>query len=296
MNEPCPLLPSIDRPIASSEVNALGKDRGPAFYELSLKYAQSQWCAGVPAQAMLQVNRALACALPTGELILEHLPLPYRVMAWLMMNPQEGQFIGNPRRHFQHLATRMVEPNKELRTWRAWACWYLAKGLLPEDEFPSDMKQIREEGVVEPTFAMIAAKLRELSPADDELRWREAIQEAGIKIPASPEVRIEVATEDDLLIVHDLAHAIWPRVYPGIISVAQIEYMLRQRYELPMLREDVARGVVYALIRRGEDAVGYIGIEPRADDVFLHKLYLYARGGRAGSGGFSITMGGRASR
>ena len=274
MNEPCPLLPSIDRPIASSEVNALGKDRGPTFYELSLKYAQSQWCAGVPAQAMLQVNRALACALPRSEPVLERLPLPYRVMAWLMMHRQEGQFIGNPRRHFQHLATRMVEPNKKLRTWRAWACWYLAKGLLPEDEFPSDMKQIREEGVVEPTFAMIAAKLLELSPADDELRWREAIQEAGIKIPVNPEVRIEVAADDDLLIVRDLAHAIWPRVYPAIISVAQINYMLHQRYELPVLREDVARGVVYALIRRGEDAVGYIGIEPRAEDVFLHKLYL----------------------
>ena len=274
MNEPCPLLPSIERAITSAEVHALGKDRGPAFYELSLKYAQSQWCAGVPAQAMLQVNRAFACALSADEPVLAELPLPYKVMAWLMMNRRDDRFIGNPRRHFQHLATRMVEPNKELRSWRAWACWYLAKGVLPEEEFPGDMKQIREEGIVEPTFAMIAAKLREFSPADDEQRWREAISFAGLAMPQSTDVRIELAAMDELHVVRDLAHAIWPRVYPSIISVAQIDYMLRERYELTVLHEDVARGAVYALIRRGDEAVGYIGIEPRAEDLFLHKLYL----------------------
>lgn len=288
MNEPCPLLPSIDRPITSSEVNALGKDRGPAFYELSLKYAQSQWCAGVPAQAMLQVNRAFACTLSVDEPVLQRLPLPYKVMAWLMMQRRDDQFIGNPRRHFQHLATRMVEPNKELRTWRAWACWYLAKGLLPEDEFPSDMKQIREEGVVEPTFALIAARLRALSPADDELQWREALAFAGIATPQSAEVQIEVADDEELPVVRQLAHAIWPRVYPAIISHEQIDYMLRQRYELPVLREDVARGAVYALIRHGDQAVGYIGIEPRVEDLFLHKLYLLPEVAGLGAGASAL--------
>lgn len=284
MNAPCPLLPSIDRVITAADVHVLGKDRGPTFYELSLQYAQSQWCAGFPAQAMLQVNRALACALPKDEPVMQRWPLPYRVMAWLMMNRRDDQFIGNPRRHFQHLATRMVEPNKDLRTWRAWACWYLAKGLLPEAEFPGDMRQIREEGIVEPTFATIAAKLRELSPADDEARWREALEFAQVALPASPEVRIEGVGAAELPVVRDLAHAIWPRVYPSIITVAQIDYMLRQRYELPVLRDDLARGVIYALIRLNDEPVGYIGIELRAEDLFLHKLYLQPEASGLGIG------------
>jgi GNAT superfamily N-acetyltransferase len=274
--------------ITAADVHALGKDRGPAFYELSLHYAQSQWCTGLPAQAMLQVNRALACALSKEEPVMQHWPLPYRAMAWLMMNRRDDQFIGNPRRHFQHLATRMVEPNKELRTWRAWACWYLAKGLLPETEFPGDMKQIRDESVVEPTFAMIASKLSELSPADDEARWREALEFAQVAVPASPEVKIEVAGEAELSVVRDLAHAIWPRVYPSIITMAQIDYMLRQRYELPVLCDDLARGVIYALIRLNKEPVGYIGIEPRTDDLFLHKLYLLPEASGHGIGAKAI--------
>jgi GNAT superfamily N-acetyltransferase len=274
MNAPCPLLPDINRVFSAADVNALGKDRGPKFYELSLCYAQSQCCAGFPAQAMLQVNRAFACCLSNEEPVLQRWPLPYRVMAWLMMNRRNDQFIGNPRRHFQHLATRMVEPHKELRTWRAWACWYIAKALLPESDFPGDMKQIREEGVIEPTFAVIATKLRELSPADDEARWREALAYADIDMLASHAVNFEIISADKLPLVQQLAHSIWPRVYPAIISVEQIDYMLRQRYELAVLHDDLVRGVIYALIHRDAEAVGYIAIEPRNGDVFLHKLYL----------------------
>lgn len=288
MNAPCPLLPENDRVITAADVRALGDERGAAFYELSLRYAQTHWCAGLPAQAMLQINRALASVLSKDEPIMQRWPLPYRVMAWLMMNRSEGQFIGNPRRHFQHLATRMVEPHKELRTWRAWACWYLAKGLLPETEFPGDTKQIREEGVVEPTFALIASKLRELSPADDEARWCEAIEFAGITLPKTSNVSIDVIGADKLPIVHDLAHAIWHRVYPGIISVAQIGYMLQQRYAIDVLTSDVARGVIYALIRLEGEPVGYIGVEPRVDDLFLHKLYLQPEASGRGIGAMAL--------
>jgi len=288
MNATCPLLPEIDRVFTSADVKALGADRGPAFYELSLHYAQSQWCAGFPAQSMLQVNRALATCLSAEEPIMQQWPLPYRVMAWLMMNRRDDQFIGNPRRHFQHLATRMVEPHKALRTWRAWACWYIAKGLLPEAEFPGDMKQIREERIIEPTFAAISSNLRELSPADDEQRWLEALTFAGIDTPNSADVRIEIIGAAELPIIHELAHAIWPRVYPSIISMAQIDYMLRQRYELPVLRDDLARGVVYALIRRGDEAVGYVGIEARSNDLFLHKLYILPEAAGQGIGAAAL--------
>lgn len=275
INEPCPLLPECE--ITARDITALGAERGPAFYEASLQFAQCLWRQGLPAQAMLQLTRALACALGNDEPVLARWPLPYSAMIYFMRVRAVGQFIGNPRRHFQHLATRMVEPNKVLRTWRAWACWYAAKSLLPEDGYPADAKQIREEGIIEPTFATIREQLRTWSPSNDVEVWEQALREAGVATPVSARAAIRVIDDDELSMVRSLAHAIWPQVYPSIISMEQIHYMLTQRYELPVLRADVERGVVYALILNVQNAaVGYTAFEPRpsSGDAFLHKLYL----------------------
>jgi GNAT superfamily N-acetyltransferase len=300
-NAPCPFLPEIDRVYKATDIHALGSDRGPVFYETSLCYAQSQWRMGLPAQAMLQLNRALACCLSYDEPVLKRWPLPYQAMAWIIQQRPEGQFIGNPRRHFQHLATRMVPPHKELRTWRAWACWYLSKVLLPEVEHPADWKQIRHEGVVEPTFRQIREQLHALSPADDETRWLETLTGLGVNRRGPTDATVRPIDAEQLHVVQELAHAIWPRVYTGIISDAQIDYMLRQRYDLDVLRADHAQGVRYALICLGEDVslgelrslpdyVGYIAFEPRPseDEAFLHKLYLLPEAAGRGIGATAL--------
>lgn len=135
----------------------MGKDRGIAFYERALECAQSLWRQGLPAQSILLMNRAFGSDLKGDEPFLEKWPLPYAAMKWVMENRKETQFIGNPRRHFQHLATRMVEPRKELRSWRAWACWWLAREVFPG--CPADEVQLREEGIEEPDFSSIASNL-----------------------------------------------------------------------------------------------------------------------------------------
>lgn len=281
VNAPCPFLPETDRIIRASEIVALGQDRGPGFYEASLRYGQSLWRTGLPAQALLQCNRALATFLAKDEPVLQRWPLPYKPMVWLLVNRREGQFLGNPRRHFQHLATRMTEPHKELRIWRAWACWYLSKMVLPEDEFPADWKQIRSEGVVEPVFAQISERLQALSPAGDEQAWLQALEWSGpwhlhpLSGPSSP-ASIVPACAEQLPLIRELAFEIWPRVYPGIISEAQIGYMLELRYNLDVLRADMEKGVRFALVMLGGQAVGFTAFEPRVEDgeAFLHKLYL----------------------
>ncbi len=295
INPPCPFLPHVDRVYGSADAQALGSTRGSAFYTMSLSYAQSQWQVGLPAQALLQVNRALACCLGAEEEVLAQWPLPYKTMAWLMVQRTEGQFLGNPRRHFQHLATRMVEPNKALRVWRAWACWYLATMVLPEAEYPGDAAQIYKEGVVEPTRAMIAARLRELSPADDEERWREAIEWAEDfrgKPAARPSAGVEIAVigTEELAVVQQLAQRIWPVVYPRIISLAQIDYMLERMYALPVLRADAERGVCYAVLRSEGEAIGYLGCEavPGAGEMLLHKLYILPEYAGAGLGALGL--------
>lgn len=160
-------------------MTALAGDRGPRFYLQALQCAQSLWLQGLPGQAILMMNRAFAADLGGDEPELSDWPLPYRAMRWVMSNRAEDQFIGNPRRHFQHLATRMVEPRRDLRTWRAWGCWHLARQCLPD--FPADRKQLLDEAIREPTVALIFENLRRIGlPGEAEL-WRE------VAIPASLE-------------------------------------------------------------------------------------------------------------
>jgi len=170
--EPCPYLPDAGEPRTAASMKVFGKERGPEFYEGALSCGNSLWLQGLPAQALLQLNRAFGSALTGEEEVLDKWPLPYSAAVWVMKTRNEEQFIGNPRRHFQHLATRMVEPRKELRTWRAWACWHLACLVFPD--YPADEKQIEEEGIEEPTTGAIEGHLQRLGMSREVGWWREA--------------------------------------------------------------------------------------------------------------------------
>lgn len=165
----CPYLPPVSEPIAAAEMKRFGSDRGELFYEGALECAQSLWLKGLPAQAVLQLNRAFSADLSGREMILCKWELPYRAMKWILEERPVDQFIGNPRRHFQHLATRMVEPRREIRTWRAWACWWYACEIF--SEFPADEKQIAEEGIIEPDIDQIGRNLEASGHGGESEMW-----------------------------------------------------------------------------------------------------------------------------
>jgi len=277
---PCPFLPLPERPLTHEDIHQLGVDRSARFHGAALGYAQTMWLNGYPAKSLLLISRALACRLEDVSLLAEKAK-PYHAVAWLVQNRAEESFIGNPRRHYQHLASRMVEPHRELRRWRAWACWYLMRQLLSETEFPSDTRQIREESTVEPRRGDIVKHLEELSPRDDLAAWEEALEgvetNASKKPIGSAEIKLVPINQDQVEEVQHLAHRIWPVVYPSIISMEQIRYMLVRFYDLEKLKHEIsAEGVRYALIKEGEHTVGYVGWQPQdaGRTAFLSKLYL----------------------
>jgi diamine N-acetyltransferase len=57
---------------------------------------------------------------------------------------------------------------------------------------------------------------------------RQALAKEGCQVPDPPSLRPLRASE--ISDIGDLGRAIWREHYPGIISSAQIEYMLRERY------------------------------------------------------------------
>ena len=173
---PCPHLPPIDHPIRATVLRELGTDRGPLFYDRALECAQSLWRRGVPAQALLLINRAHGADLQTDD---RH-PMgeTYAAAAWILANRDPERFIGNPRRHYQHLATRMVEPRKTLRSWRAWAMWAIAREVDPS--WPADERQLADELIHEPSLEEIAGALHQYGLPGEAAAW----QSVRVKVTA----------------------------------------------------------------------------------------------------------------
>ena len=119
------------------------------FYVAALSYAQSLWLHGRPAQAILQLNKAWTADLTGEEPELSQFPPPYRVLIWLANQAKGGDhgFMGNPVRHFQHLASRVSGGNRETRSWRAWACFWLMSSELEGLGYDRDGVQLVEEGL-----------------------------------------------------------------------------------------------------------------------------------------------------
>jgi ribosomal protein S18 acetylase RimI-like enzyme len=103
--------------------------------------------------------------------------------------------------------------------------------------------------------------------------------------PPSAEVRL--ATTEDLPEIAALAREIWHDHYPGIIPVAQIEYMLDWMYSLRQMEHELVReSVRYLRLLVEGRLVGFAAYGPTSDTAVmkLHKLYVHSRQQRRGLG------------
>ncbi len=102
---------------------------------------------------------------------------------------------------------------------------------------------------------------------------------------------IESLRDADAETVAALAREIWHAHYPGIISDAQIEYMLAQRYDPTVIRAELVLPDVwwYKLLVQGSMA-GYASwqLEPGGIAMKIDKLYVHPRQQRRGCGGLLI--------
>ncbi len=84
-----------------------------------------------------------------------------------------------------------------------------------------------------------------------------------------------------------LAGEIWRAHYPGIISIAQIEYMLAQRYNEGLIRDELARTDLWWDVLMVDDAMtGYASyfLTDVPHEMKLDKIYLHPRTHRRGYG------------
>jgi GNAT superfamily N-acetyltransferase len=91
----------------------------------------------------------------------------------------------------------------------------------------------------------------------------------------SPSIR--PASPDDIPVIVQLAQRIWRVHYPGIISPAQIEYMLATMYAPERIAAEMCdAGITWFLAEQEGVAVGFAAVGPTDEDLVakLHKLYV----------------------
>jgi len=168
VNQPCPFLPSCGRPLSWRDLAECREEGGAELYRLCLEYGQQLWLDGLPARALLAVDRALYCDVAGSAEVLQAYPLPYAAIRWLVSQPSDA-FTGNARVHYQHLADRVRGERADIKKWRAWAAWALVRQARPE--LPSDPKH----NVLEPSYAEIANGLTHYGVAGETATWKAAI-------------------------------------------------------------------------------------------------------------------------
>jgi ribosomal protein S18 acetylase RimI-like enzyme len=85
---------------------------------------------------------------------------------------------------------------------------------------------------------------------------------------------IEVLTEEQREIVESLAKEIWTEHYVPIIGKAQVDYMLDRFQSRESISDQIRSGFLYFLIKEDNKFIGYIGVQPKSDELFLSKIYI----------------------
>ena len=167
---PCPHLPAAPGPMTWRDLEAARGQDEAAHYLACLAYGQRLWTEGLPARALLAVDRGLFCEVPPGHPALRAHPLPYAALRWMVTQDIGGDFIGNPRVHYQHLADRVRGGREHRVRWRAWAAWAVVRAARPD--WPADPRH----AVREPGEAEIAAGLDTHGIGGEAETWRSALR------------------------------------------------------------------------------------------------------------------------
>ena len=104
------------------------------------------------------------------------------------------------------------------------------------------------------------------------------------------DIRVASVTETDVERVAQLAAETWWSHYPGLISAAQIEYMLQQRYDPALIRAELRRrDLWWDKLDIGATMVAFDScFLSDAATVKLDKLYVHPAHQRKGYGGILI--------
>ena len=83
-----------------------------------------------------------------------------------------------------------------------------------------------------------------------------------------------VSDNNQIEIIEELAYEIWNEHFIPIIGKAQVDYMLEKFQSKKAITEQIENGFLYFLIKNDKNHIGYIGVLPEENHLFLSKLYI----------------------
>ena len=84
----------------------------------------------------------------------------------------------------------------------------------------------------------------------------------------------KIQSETDIELLAATANEIWHEYFPCILSNEQIDYMVEKIQSKQPMTEQIADGYLYYLVQLNDNIIGYIGLHPEKEKLFLSKLYL----------------------
>lgn len=86
---------------------------------------------------------------------------------------------------------------------------------------------------------------------------------------------IRKATSDDIQIIQDLTHAVWPVTYGKILSTQQLKYMLELIYSTTALQNQMQQNHNFLIVEEDKKPIAFADYGLLKDDVYkLHKIYV----------------------
>ncbi len=101
--------------------------------------------------------------------------------------------------------------------------------------------------------------------------------------------KIKKATLQDIPLIRELCMQVWPQTYAGILSQAQIDYMLQMMYSAASLEKQIKAGAQFIFVYEDDNPVGFASYEEIKPGIFkLHKIYILPSQQGKGTGRYVI--------
>lgn len=98
----------------------------------------------------------------------------------------------------------------------------------------------------------------------------------------------EIFSEADVRRLAKVAREVWREANVSFCTPEQVEYMIEKFQSFEAISGQLMHGYRYFLIEEGDDILGYFGVQPQGERLFLSKYYILKQ--NRGRGLFSLGL------
>lgn len=93
-----------------------------------------------------------------------------------------------------------------------------------------------------------------------------------------------IKTTEEIQMIQSIAIEIWNLHFPGIISQAQIDFMLKEMYEPKGIQDEIKKGIIWKIFLENTKPIGYMSYSLLNQKCKLYKIYVHPNSQKKGYG------------